>query len=83
MKNKLVDLPDRHYSANHHIWNNNGTWWCHLSLARKRGPAKRIRFSLRTANLREARKRRDMIMNASEAKAKALLKSWRSAPATR
>jgi hypothetical protein len=77
MKNKLVELPDRKYGANHHIWDNNGTWWCHLSLERRSGPAKRIRFSLRTNNVREARKRRDLIMNANEAKAKALIKSWK------
>jgi hypothetical protein len=77
MKNKLVELPDRKYGANHHIWDNNGTWWCHLSLERRSGPAKRIRFSLRTNNVREARKRRDLIMSANEAKAKALIKSWK------
>jgi hypothetical protein len=77
MKNKLVELPDRKYGANHHIWDNNGTWWCHLSLERRSGPAKRIRFSLRTNNVREARKRRDLMMNANEAKAKALIKSWK------
>lgn len=77
MKNKLVELPDRKYGANHHIWDNNGTWWCHLSLERRSGPAKRIRFSLRTNNVREARKRRDLIMGANEAKAKALIKSWK------
>ena len=77
MKNKIVELPDRKYGANHHIWDNNGTWWCHLSLERRSGPAKRIRFSLRTNNVREARKRRDLMMNANEAKAKALIKSWK------
>ena len=77
VKKKIVALPDRKYGANHHIWDNNGTWWCHLSLARRTGRAKRIRFSLRTNNVREARKRRDLIMNANEAKAKALIKSWK------
>ena len=79
MKNKLVELPDRDYGANHHIWDNNGTWWCHLSIARRTGPAKRLRFSLKTNNVREARKRRDLIMKANEAKAKALIKSWAKA----
>ncbi len=80
MKNKLVEPHDRYYGPDHHIWDNNGTWWCHLSLSRKRGPAKRIRFSLHTNSRREAQKRRDQIMNASEAKAKALLKRWSSDP---
>jgi hypothetical protein len=77
MKSKIVELPDRRYGANHHIWDNNGTWWCHLSLERRTGPAKRVRFSLRTNSVREARKRRDLIMNANETKAKALIKSWK------
>ena len=81
MKNKIVDLSDWKLGANHHIWNNNGTWWCHLSLQRSRGPAKRIRFSLKTNKVREARKRRDQIMSATETKAKALLKAWRNAAA--
>lgn len=76
MKEKLVAPHDRYYGPDHHMWNNNGTWWCHLSLARKRGRAKRIRFSLRTGKRSEARRRRDAIMSASETKAKALLKSW-------
>lgn len=80
MKNKLVEPHDRYYGPDHHIWNNNGTWWCHLSLARKRGPAKRIRFSLHTSKRREAQRRRDQIMSASETKAKALIKSWRAIP---
>jgi len=40
----------------------------------------RIRFSLHTNNHREAQKRRDQIMNATEDKAKALLKTWRANP---
>ncbi|MEI7864769.1 MAG: hypothetical protein WCI38_05305 [Chthoniobacterales bacterium] len=76
MKNKLVAMPDRHYGPDHHIWDNNGKWWCHLSLARQRGRAKRIRFSLHTNSRSEARKRRDCIMNSSEVRAKALLKKW-------
>jgi hypothetical protein len=48
-----------------------------LSLERRSGPAKRVRFSLRTNNVREARKRRNLIMSANEAKAKALIKSWK------
>lgn len=78
MKNKIIERKDRKYGADHHIWDNNGTWWCHLSLARSRGPAKRVRFSLSTANRAEARKRRDIIMKAPEAKAKSLLKQWKA-----
>ena len=77
MKSKIIALTDRKYGANHHIWDNNGTWWCHFSIERRTGPAKRIRFSLRTNNVREARKRRDQIMNATTERARALIKSWK------
>lgn len=79
MKNKLVTRNDRPSGPDHHIWDNNGTWWCHLSLARKHGRSKRIRFSLHTNNRREARERRDQIMKATDTKAKALLRSWQAA----
>jgi hypothetical protein len=39
MKDKLVEPHDRYYGPDHHIWNNNGTWWCHLTLPRMRGQA--------------------------------------------
>jgi len=42
----------------HHLWNNNGTWWCHYTLhwdRRKR----RIRRSLKTHDLATAIARRD------------------------
>ncbi len=79
MKDKLATRNDRPFGPDHHIWDNNGTWWCHLSLARKRGPSKRIRFSLHTSNRREARERRDLIMKATDARAKELLRGWRAA----
>ncbi len=44
----------------HHLYNNNGTWWCHLTL--HSGPYKeRIRKSLRTKNLNEAIIKRDQL----------------------
>lgn len=70
----------RKYGPDHHIWNNNGTWWCHLSVGRKRGPAKRVRFSLCTHSRKEARERRDLIMRVQPARAKALLRQWRYSP---
>ncbi len=45
-------------NALHHLWNNNGTWWCHYTLhwdRRKR----RIRRSLKTHDLATAIARRD------------------------
>lgn len=45
-------------NPDHHLWNNNGTWWCHYTL--HRGPRKqRCRVSLETHELPLARTRRD------------------------
>ena len=47
-------------SPNHHLFNNNGTWWCQITV--HRGPfSKRLRFSLETRDLEMARNRRDRV----------------------
>ena len=47
---------------NHHLTNNNGTWWCQLTI--HRGPfSKRLRFSLETRDLNTARERRDRVFS--------------------
>jgi len=51
-------------NANHHLWNNHGSWWCHYTLQAPGGSAKRIRHSLKTADLEQARARRDRILQA-------------------
>ena len=33
---------------NHHLWNNNGTWWCHFTVHTANGQKRRVRRSLRT-----------------------------------
>jgi len=45
--------------ANHHIWNNNGTWWLHYTLHLADYTKRRVRESLRTRDVEEARRRRD------------------------
>ena len=46
-------------NLNHHLWNNNGTWWIHYTIYPTPVTAERIRQSLKTRILSEARKRRD------------------------
>ena len=46
----------------HHLWNNNGTWWCHYTIHRPDHTKQRVRRSLGTRDLREARRRRDAIL---------------------
>ena len=51
-------------NPNHHLWNNRGTWWCHFTLHRPDYTAERIRVSLKTRDLDEARGRRDELLAA-------------------
>ena len=47
-------------NPNHHLFNNNGTWWCQITV--HRGPfSKRLRFSLETPDLDRARQQRDRV----------------------
>lgn len=48
-------------NLNHHLWNNRGVWWCHLTVHKGDGTAERLRFSLKTRDVESARKRRDNI----------------------
>ena len=47
----------------HHLWCNNGTWWIHYTIHFGHR-ARRIRKSLRTRSLEEARARRDAHLEA-------------------
>ena len=51
-------------NPNHHLWNNRGTWWCHFTLHKPDYTAERVRVSLRTRDLGEARDRRDQLLAA-------------------
>jgi len=51
-----------HRNDTHHLWCNNGTWWVHYTVHfdhRKR----RVRRSLKTRQLDEARLRRDALLH--------------------
>jgi len=59
---RLIMRGDR-TSPRHHIWPNNGTWFCHCSIAfpeAKTEKVERFRFSLQTADENEAGRRRDL-----------------------
>lgn len=49
-------------NLNHHLWNNNGTWWIHYTIYPTPVTVERIRHSLKTKNLQEARIRRDDVL---------------------
>lgn len=48
-------------NENHHLWNNRGTWWCHFTVHKADYTTERIRLSLKTRDLAEARRRRDKV----------------------
>jgi hypothetical protein len=57
-------ITRRTLNPNHHLWNNNGTWWCNFTLKNAEGIKIRHRFSLETNDLDAARRKRDRILNA-------------------
>ncbi|MBT3636603.1 MAG: hypothetical protein HN531_06670 [Opitutae bacterium] len=50
-------------NLNHHLWNNNGTWWIHYTIYPTPVTVERIRRSLKTKILPEAQSRRDEILD--------------------
>lgn len=49
-------------NPNHHLWNNNGTWWCHYTIHRPDFTKQRVRMSLDTCDPRVARAKRDALL---------------------
>jgi len=49
-------------NPDHHLWNNNGTWFVHYTIHSTPFTKQRIRASLGTKNLAEARFRRDQLL---------------------
>ena len=52
----------------HHLWNNNGTWWLHLTMHGHDSTKKRIRKSLKTHDPVKAQAIRDYIFKSVEIK---------------
>ena len=50
-------------NPDHHLWNNHGTWWIHYTVHQSDYTKRRVRVSLETRDLREARNRRNSILN--------------------
>ena len=54
-------------NPDHHLWNNNGTWWCHYTVHGADHTKARVRVSLATQSLTEARRRRDRLFRTQDA----------------
>jgi hypothetical protein len=50
-------------NPDHHLWNNNGTWWCHFTVHLPDFTKRRIRRSLQTGSRFVARLRRDALFS--------------------
>lgn len=49
-------------NPNHHLWKNHETWWIHYTLSLDSLRARRVRRSLRTKDVGEARRLRDAFL---------------------
>ena len=68
-------------NSDHHLWNNNGTWFVHYTIHPTPFTKQRIRASLGTKNLTEARARRDKLLFAATALSPASISSCGDASA--
>jgi hypothetical protein len=62
MEHTTISVRINPANPNHHLWNNNGTWWLHLTLHVPDFKKRRIRRSLSTADLLTARRQRDRLL---------------------
>jgi hypothetical protein len=59
MNSSKIVLRINAANPNHHLYNNNGTWWCHYTEHRPDFTKHRVRTSLQTPSLPAARAKRD------------------------
>jgi hypothetical protein len=59
MKAQTLSVRVNRQNPNHHLWNNHGTWWLHYTLHLADFTKRRVRKSLGTRDLDEARNKRD------------------------
>jgi hypothetical protein len=52
------------HNPDHHLWNNHGTWWCHYTVHLADYTKRRVRLSLGTPSVEQARKLRDRLLQA-------------------
>jgi len=57
---QLAIRPSRG-NPDHHLWDNNGTWFIHYTVYPTPITAERVRLSLRTKDVAEARAKRDAL----------------------
>jgi hypothetical protein len=60
--NTKIAIRVRDENPDHHLWNNNGTWWCHYTEHLPDYTKRRVRRSLCTADRAIARFLRDSVL---------------------
>ena len=58
-------MKNKNPNPDHHIWNNNGTYWCHYTIHNDDYTKQRVRVSLGTNDVKIARALRDFLMQAT------------------
>ena len=76
----LPGLRVRPENANHHLWNNHGTWFLHYTVHPTSFTKERIRRSLGTKDVRVARERRDSFFTYLTAEAAKAVPAAAAAP---
>ena len=61
-KNDQASVRIWAHNPDHHLWNNHGTWWCHYTVHLPDYTKRRVRLSLGTPSVEQARKLRDQIL---------------------
>jgi hypothetical protein len=72
MSNATLAGRIRPDNPRHHLWNNNGTWWCHYTLHLPDFTKRRVRTSLATRDPVKALALRDALLREAASDAKAL-----------
>ncbi|MBC8324151.1 MAG: hypothetical protein H8E27_00765 [Verrucomicrobia subdivision 3 bacterium] len=62
MKTHTLSVRVNRKNPDHHLWNNHGTWWLHYTLHLADFTKRRVRKSLGTNCVNEARTRRDVLL---------------------
>lgn len=62
-KNHKASIRIQKQNPNHHLFNNNGTWWLHYTVYPTAITSERRRLSLGTRDVRIARERRNRILS--------------------
>ena len=67
-KNVVLAIRTDEDNPNHHLWNNNGTWFVHYTVYPTPVTKQRVRKSLKTKCLDEARRKRDSLFKQMSSK---------------